>query len=77
MFLTPLFILAPIGIFRLRHSLKTLTLILIPIVTISFSYALFHAEVRYRIPLDGLIILLAVLGLNSVVTYAIKKKHHA
>ena len=72
LFMIPLYILAPVGIYRLRHRLKILFLFLIPVATISFSYALFHAEVRYRIPIDGFIIILAVLGLDLLIRVFLK-----
>ncbi|MBN1559552.1 glycosyltransferase family 39 protein [candidate division KSB1 bacterium] len=66
LFFTPLLLFAVIGIFTLRDQWKSLLILLIPIVTISLSYSIFFAEVRYRIPVDGFLIVLGAIGLDGV-----------
>lgn len=60
----PLLLFMPIGMVILfRHRPWQLALFLIFILTISGGYSLFFTEVRYRLPIDNLVIILAMIGL--------------
>lgn len=63
-FFIPVLILFPFGIWKMRRNFITLALLLIPIVTLSFGYSIFGTQTRYRIPIDGFLILLAAQGLS-------------
>lgn len=66
-FLTPLLIFALIGVSELRRADgRNLLLVLIPVAVLAIGYALFFVEVRYRIPIDGFLIILAAVGFRSV-----------
>jgi hypothetical protein len=66
LFFTPILVLALFGIWALRAKGYKLALVAIPLLTISMGYALFFTEVRYRIPIDGFLIILAVAGAHSL-----------
>ena len=59
--LLPLLIFAPIGLFR-QKNINIIILILIPVLTTSIGYSIFETQVRYRLVLDGFLILLAIPG---------------
>ncbi len=61
-FFLPVLVLLPFGIWRARKNLLALVLIIIPVVTLGFGYSIYGAQTRYRIPIDGFLILLAVQG---------------
>ena len=63
---TPVLLFALIGLFLLRHEWKSLLIMLIPVLTISGAYSVFFTELRYRIPLDGFLLVLAVIGFDSI-----------
>jgi hypothetical protein len=64
-FFLPLLLLFFTAIVRFRRQRDIWTITLLPILTIAFSYALFSTEVRYRIPIDGFLILWAAAGLDA------------
>ncbi|MBN1466495.1 glycosyltransferase family 39 protein [candidate division KSB1 bacterium] len=66
LFFAPLLFFSILGIFALRNEWKSLLILLIPIVTISLFYSVFFTEVRYRIPVDGFLIVLGVIGLDRI-----------
>ncbi len=61
----PLLLFMPIGLVVLfRKEPWQLYLFLIVMLTLSAGYSVFFAEVRYRLPIENLIIILAMIGLN-------------
>ena len=75
LFFIPLLLLLPFGIVRLwAIDLSILFLVLIPIVTVSLGYSLFFAEIRFRIPIDSFLIILAMLGFDFILT-KLEKRH--
>ena len=75
-FLTPVLILALIGAAALRRAEgRNLMLLLIPIVVLAVGYSLFFVEVRYRIPVDGFLIILAAVGWDSVNWVRRRRRH--
>ncbi|RPI01772.1 MAG: hypothetical protein EHM72_05715 [Calditrichaeota bacterium] len=70
-FTTPLLLFSVIGVVAfLKRNAKHTILLLIPMVVLSCGYALFFAEVRYRIPVDAFLIVFASIGL-----FHLKKKN--
>jgi hypothetical protein len=65
-FFAPLLLFSLVGIVALRKQWRELLLILIPIVNISLFYSVFFTELRYRIPIDGFLIILSSLGFYSI-----------
>ncbi len=69
-FFTPLLLLLPFGLFRLWClDRQDLILMLIFILTLSMGYSIFFAEVRYRLPIDPLLILISMAGLEHIVLW--------
>jgi 4-amino-4-deoxy-L-arabinose transferase-like glycosyltransferase len=69
-FFTPLLLLLPFGLFRLwRLDRQNLILMLIFILILSMGYSIFFAEVRYRLPIDPLVILISMAGLEQIVLW--------
>ncbi len=66
LFFTPLLVLSLIGIAALRKQWRSLLLVLIPVANISLFYSVFFTELRYRIPIDGFLIVLAAIGFAGV-----------
>ena len=67
LFFIPILVLLPVGLFRLyRMDRAALFLFLIPIFTLSAGYSLFFAEIRFRIPIDAFLIILAMIGLDFI-----------
>jgi hypothetical protein len=65
LFFTPLLLFSLIGLAALfKNELKKLLLLLIPVVVLSLGYAVFFVEIRYRIPIDGFLIILASTGFS-------------
>ncbi len=64
-FFLPLLLLLVPAVIRHRRRLEVVTITLLPVLTIAFSYALFSTEVRYRIPIDSFLILWAAAGLDA------------
>ncbi len=62
----PLLFFALLGLWFLRNRRFFLTLVMIPILTISISYSFFFTQTRYRIPVDGFLILLAAIGIECI-----------
>ena len=71
---TPLLLLLPVGLWALRKQWCLLALYLIPIVSLSGGYALYFSQTRYRIPVDGFLILFAVLAVHALYTTFTKGK---
>jgi hypothetical protein len=65
-FFLPVLLLFIAALWRFRKHTDIMTITLLPVLTIAFSYALFSTEVRYRIPIDGFLILWAAAGLDSL-----------
>ena len=65
-FFLPLIIFAPIGMFYKRRSWPFLSLSIIFILAVGMGYSVFSTEVRYRIPIDSLLILWAAGGLAAL-----------
>jgi len=63
--LTPILLLSLIGLWRVRKQTALVSLILIPLVTLSMGYSLFFTQTRYRIPVDGFLLLLAGLAIAA------------
>ncbi|MBN1481256.1 hypothetical protein EH223_02620 [candidate division KSB1 bacterium] len=64
LFFTPVLIFFLIGLYVLRNQWKSLLILLIPIMTISLFYSIFFTELRYRIPVDGFLIVGAAIGVE-------------
>ncbi|HPG40404.1 MAG TPA: glycosyltransferase family 39 protein [bacterium] len=64
---TPVLLLFPVGIWALRKKMKMLLLFLIPVIALAGGYSLYFSQTRYRIPIDGLLILLAMQGLCYII----------
>ncbi len=64
--MTPLLVLFPFGLYRCRKKVPCLLLFLIPMLTVSLGYSIFFAEIRYRIPVDAFLIILAVYGFEGI-----------
>ena len=62
----PILVFMFFGIFYSRNRLAELMLLLIPVITLSFGYSIFFTEIRYRIPIDGFLMILAVSGFFTV-----------
>ena len=63
MFFGPILLGMPFGIYQMiKKDWIMSVLVLIPPVIVSFGYSIFFTEIRYRIPIDGLLIILAVVG---------------
>ncbi len=62
LFFLPLLVLTPIGMIRYRKEKALLWLSVIFIATIALGYSLFSTEIRYRLPVDGFLILWAAAG---------------
>ncbi len=65
---TPILLLMPFGIWAARKNWRLLILYLIPILTVSAGYSLFFTETRYRIPIDGFVVLFAFVGASWLVS---------
>ena len=65
-FFLPLLLLFPIGLYALRKSVVEMALLLIPVLTISTGYSIFFAEIRFRIPIDPVMIIVAMAGLDGL-----------
>ncbi len=61
--LSPILLLSLIGLWRVRKQIALACLILIPLLTLSMGYSLFFTQTRYRIPVDGFLLLLAGLAI--------------
>lgn len=53
------------GFFSLRKKYKIALLIIIPPICISLFYAIYFSQTRFRIPIDGFLIILAAIGVSS------------
>lgn len=75
LFFTPLLLFSLIGAAaQFKIDLKKLLLLLIPVVVLSLGYAVFFVEIRYRIPIDGFLIILASIGFSNCLEKFQKKK---
>jgi hypothetical protein len=76
LFFTPLLLFSLIGLVVLfKIDLMKLLLLLIPLVVLSLDYAIFFVEIRYRIPIDGFLIILASIGFSLCLAKVRKKMH--
>lgn len=73
-FFLPLLIFTPIGMYLHREQKELLWLSLIFIFTIACGYSLFSSEVRYRIPVDGFLILWSAAGIARLLQGKVKKQ---
>lgn len=79
--LSPILLLSLIGLWRVRKQTALASLILIPLVTLSMGYSLFFTQTRYRIPVDGFLLLLAGLAIAACIpqlsaVWADGRSHH-
>ncbi|MBN2411415.1 glycosyltransferase family 39 protein [candidate division KSB1 bacterium] len=75
LFFSPLLLLFPFGIWALRKKIKLLALFLIPVITLSIGYSIYFTQTRYRIPVDGFIILFAMQGWYYIISKMVKHQH--
>lgn len=71
---TPVLLLFPVGIWALRKKIKLLLVFLIPVITLAGGYSLYFSQTRYRIPIDGFLILLAMQGFCYIISRFEKNK---
>ena len=72
---SPILLLFPFGIWALRKKIKLLALFLIPVITLSVGYSIYFTQTRYRIPVDGFLILFAMYGWTFIVSKMAKRQH--
>jgi hypothetical protein len=77
LFFTPLLIFFLIGTFVLMKQWRALLVLFIPIVTISGVYSIFFTELRYRIPIDGFLIVIAAIGVHWALSLHLKARNRA
>lgn len=63
----PLLLFSLFGIVCYREKIKWTLVLLIPILVTSIGYSFFRAEVRYRLIIDGFLIVLAAAGITALV----------
>lgn len=64
LFFTPILFSTPFGCWALRSNRYRMLLLLIPLLTLSMGYALFFTEIRYRIPVDGFMLVFSAAGVD-------------
>lgn len=74
LFYTPLLIFFILGTFIMLRQWRAVLVLFIPIVTISGVYSIFFTELRYRIPIDGFLIVLAAIGVEWGLGFIFKKR---
>ncbi len=73
LFFTPLLILFLVGTIAFAKEWQLLLVLYIPIATISGVYSIFFTELRYRIPIDAFLIILAAIGWHWLL-HVLKKR---
>ncbi len=74
LFFTPLLIFFVVGALALIKQWRSVLVLFIPIVTISGVYSVFFTELRYRIPIDGFLLVLAAVGVEWMLRSFLKKR---
>jgi hypothetical protein len=65
-YLLPILLLAAIGLVRGPAPANARSLLLVPIFSTAFIYAFFITQARYRVPVEPYLIVLAAIGLTSL-----------
>jgi hypothetical protein len=65
-FYTPVLVFFILSLFLYRKQGPTRLLLLIPIANLSLFYSFFFTQMRYRLPVDGFLILFASIGLTTL-----------
>jgi 4-amino-4-deoxy-L-arabinose transferase-like glycosyltransferase len=65
-FFLPVLLFFPVGIWFKRGEWRKLFLLLIPVICSSIGYSVYFTEIRYRIPVEGFVIILALYGIENI-----------
>lgn len=65
-FFLPVLVFFPVGIWYKRHEWMKVFLLIIPLFCSSVGYSIYFTEIRYRIPVEGFIMIFAVLGMEKI-----------
>lgn len=69
----PILLFAVAGLLLLRKNLRNGLLLILPCLTLSITYSFFYTNVRYRIPIEPLLIIFAANSFHIIMVWAKNK----